>query len=295
MTNPLEDATKALREQYDGKPQGNEQFTRTRVMAELREQQRRARARSPFVIPIIALLLGSAAWAASSGRLVAVIERVTAAVSAASDGGDSERSRAKERNPVSRALDAASNTASVPSAPVAAASTPVTAFGTEPTKEIAKAVPSAPTTPSATASGGERGQLDRGRPLASAHPSAVSPTDDAATALELELYEAAHRAHFVEKDANAAFDAWTRYLDSNEVRQVPSRGEVQPRTLLAASRSHCGSACGASRIRERKIRYLSSGRGPSPHRRARRQRHRSGSGAVKGPRRSSSSNVALRH
>jgi hypothetical protein len=219
VTNPLEDATKALREQYDGKPQGNEQFTRTRVMAELREKQRRARARGPFVIPIIALLLGSAAWAASSGRLVAAIEKASAVVAAVREGGDSAKGRSKTG--ASRVGNAVSRTDPGPPAEPAVASSP---NGTEPepsaasdvpvttASSAASDVPVAPLGASATPADVRGTAPDAPRASARAHGNADAPVDDAATARELELYEAAHRAHFVEKDANSALVAWTRYL-----------------------------------------------------------------------------------
>jgi hypothetical protein len=218
VLNSLEDATKALREQYDGKPQGNEQFTRTRVLAELREQQRRAKARGPFVIPILVLLLGSAAWAASSGRFVAVLEKASEVVAAVREGEGASNIRGRARHAMNPGAQPKSSAVSAP--------------------EISPSVVSEPTSKGAEpASAGGRIEAKSARPVA------LALADDAATAREFELYEAAHRAHFVEKNAAAALAAWTRYLDETHAGRFALEAKYnRALSLLRLGRTAEGSS-----------------------------------------------------
>ncbi len=72
---PLSSAFRALREATDGHSDRAE-ATLDRVLATT-AKHRRSRARSPLLIPLAAILVGSSAWAASSGRLTSAWKQVT--------------------------------------------------------------------------------------------------------------------------------------------------------------------------------------------------------------------------
>jgi hypothetical protein len=178
----LDEATRALREESSG-DDGGARFTRARVMASLHQGTVRRRTRLAFVLPLAATLAAASAWGVSSesGRATVrqVGERLGLLLPREPEVRASKPLRGAVRGPLPAPVPASpalSSSAAVPLAPV----------------------PVEPPAP----------------PARSALASAAAM--DAAEERELELYRAAHRSHFVDKNFGAAFALWSDYL-----RQVP--------------------------------------------------------------------------
>jgi hypothetical protein len=169
-------ATSALRE-TSGAPAGDE--TLARVLRDVRAARRRRRALGVVALPLAFALTGVGAWAATTGRLADVARRLWPARAAWSGAA--------------------------PARPAATLAGP----------EIVPLVsaPVAPPPPAAPPPGG-RVALPA-HPAARTPPAALAPPPDvevAAAPTADELYRAAHEAHFVARDFEAALARWDRYL-----------------------------------------------------------------------------------
>ena len=174
----LRAATQALRDEHGGSDEAA-RFTRARVMASLHKVERRRSTKLAFLLPVAAVLVGSTAWGAATGRLPtrfsppppASLER-PAERAAALVKSAPQRARAAQQ--VAPAAER-----SAPEAPPAAEPTPAPAA--EPTPVPAP----------------ERGAV---KPAA----AAADPAHD--------LYRVAHAKHFAQGDAAGALGAWDAYL-----------------------------------------------------------------------------------
>jgi len=185
----LREASRALRDSTVA-ANDSERFTRARVMASLHQRRRRHGTRLALVVPLAAVLFGSTAFAAATGRLPRVLVAVADAVG----------------------VEVAADVAAPPVAPVRRW---VTARPAARAQRLVEAMPEAR---SVSAS-----------PLAEEAPDEVAEDDahDDATAAaaggagakrrraardQLALYRRAHRAHFVQHEPAAALGAWEAYL-----------------------------------------------------------------------------------
>ncbi|WP_437747908.1 hypothetical protein WMF39_24645 [Sorangium sp. So ce1504] len=216
----LREAARALRAEADAS-RGRRDETRARVMRSLKAQRARRLAMVRVVVPLAAVLVGSVAWASAArwfpGGWDDLASRLGLRVS--------EAPYIPPAPPPQRALSGPRHAAEAPAPPEAEAS--AEAVAPEPPllpapiaePPIAPAPPRAPVlavTPVRSAS----------RPVAAVAPSAArlptAPRPAAADPQAIErspagpdadaLYQAAHRAHFVERNPAAALDAWNAYL-----------------------------------------------------------------------------------
>jgi hypothetical protein len=197
----LERATRALRDRTDG-ASSDAGKTRARILATASSGRRRRLVTT--VLPLAAVLAVSTAWADTHGWLAQVWERAEQSfgrTSIPSLPSDVKGVPARTESPSPPAatgpeipavaldsLPKASASIATP-APVRAPIRPPTPTVLAPASTVARASTSAPASPSASA-------------------SAPSSADDPASL----LYAAAHRAHFVDRDPNAALRAWDTYL-----------------------------------------------------------------------------------
>jgi TolA-binding protein len=184
----LSRATSALRELGE-QPDASQRFTRTRVMASLHKRRRTRQSRLYVLVPLAALLIGSTAAGAVSGRLPkawSVLSAVVAPANAPASQATSQAVAPKRALPKARA-PAASQAEAPPSEPPPSEPSPNEA----PPSELSQA--EAPRAGSA--------------PPPSEKASRVVVDDRGHT-----LYRAAHHAHFVDGDAAQALRAWDAYL-----------------------------------------------------------------------------------
>jgi hypothetical protein len=187
----LDDAVRALRETTADEEAGH-RFTRARVMASLHQGTVRRRTRFAFVLPLAASFVAASAWGVSSGKAQSFLREVGETVGIlpasppvgvpASKPRKGPRDAAPARPVEQKPAEVAPEEKLVEVVPVEPAPTVV------PEKAPARA-PSSGT--------------------ASAAPAASAPDP------ELELYRAAHRAHFQEQDTLRALGGWNRYLEQN--------------------------------------------------------------------------------
>jgi hypothetical protein len=186
----LADAVRALRESADGTPPDAMQpWARARLLASARRDTRR-RGRSVFaVVALAATLIGSTAWGAWTGRLPRWIELVTG--------------RAPPAQPVAASPPSSPETLEGHAQPPPEA-TPVVPLSPDPATD--------PPSPDGRAP--PAAQPDLASPTLVPHRAAAAHLTPApAVHDEQELYAAAHRAHFVDRDPAAALQGWDRYLD----------------------------------------------------------------------------------
>jgi hypothetical protein len=194
MSDRLLEAVSALRQSATGEELAIGRYTRSRVLSAVRLQKRRRVLNIAFGIPLAAIVVGSGAWAAAGQTFPQLVQRVSVAFGL------------RERTPASAPISlpsaatrkSAASTPSLPDAPALAPQLPAQVATPELPREVTEAAK-----PSAS-------------PGASAKPAATMPRDSRLTEQELRLYESAHRAHFVDKNAKAALVAWSEYL-----RQMP--------------------------------------------------------------------------
>ncbi|MCC6897404.1 MAG: hypothetical protein IT377_00440 [Polyangiaceae bacterium] len=170
----LRAATQALRDEHADSDQAA-RFTRARVMASLHKVERRRSTKLAFLVPVAAVLVGSTAWGAATGRLPTRFSPPPPA----SLERPAERAAelVKGAPPRARAARAAAQVAETqPAEPPPAEAQPAEAQPAE--AVVANA---------------------RVAPLPAADPSH-------------ELYRAAHHAHFTRGDAAGALSAWEAYL-----------------------------------------------------------------------------------
>jgi hypothetical protein len=187
----LSQAARALRETTEGED-ASARFTRARVMASVHQSRRRRGLRSALLIPLAAVLFGSSAWGAASGRLPAVLHAVVQLVV----GGPEVEAPPTE--PAAPAAPKAAARAPAPAAPVDESVTdePGDRDG-EPTIEE-RAPDAAPT----------RAKAPPAVLRPSARRAAIDPEGPGAYA----AYRRAHAAHFGAQDPAAALAAWDDYL-----------------------------------------------------------------------------------
>ncbi|WP_394843980.1 hypothetical protein LZC95_43870 [Pendulispora brunnea] len=179
-------ATRALRDQCDrrdshGGSRVNPAATRSRVMMSLRQQERRRTAAVYILLPAAAVLVASTAWAAANGRLPTVVKTIGEKLGFVQPPATSMP--APQTVPVQQVSGQATASASAMAAAPAAEEPPA-----EP--PAAMSAPAASARPHTSASATPRPFDERGE----------------------KLYEAAHRAHFSDRNWTAALAAWDRYL-----------------------------------------------------------------------------------
>ncbi|XYH92610.1 tetratricopeptide repeat protein [Sorangium sp. So ce1128] len=245
----LRDAARALRDEA-GASRGRRDETRARVMRSLKAQRARRLTTVRLVVPLAAVLVGSAAWASAARWFPDAWNDIASQLGlTAADPPD-----APPGPPTSRALPSPRRAAEAdepappqaepsvaelaPPAPpplasgVAPPAPPPLASGVAPPAPPAPPAPLAsPTAPSESAPAPRRAPVvavapapQAARPAVSssaASPSpAARPQANDPQAVQRPpagpdtdaLYQAAHRAHFVERNPSAALDAWNAYL-----------------------------------------------------------------------------------
>jgi hypothetical protein len=221
----LADAVRALREGAESGPARPDQ-TRARVLASLRKRPSSRLRIVKAVLPLAAVLVGSTAWAAATGRLpsdwpaVATLLGVERpAVAPPWEQPASNRVARAAETPPEQGLESRATVDEQPAGGMAATVDEPPAIG------MASAARSphrgTPGAAPISAGAGPRapGSPDRG---AAARPSGENAPEKAAPpaiarAAEADpegetLYAAAHRLHFVERNPGAALGAWDAYL-----------------------------------------------------------------------------------
>jgi type IV secretory pathway VirB10-like protein len=181
MKDLLEEAAGALREEGTSDDAAH-RFTRARVMASLHQSTVKRRTRLAFLLPIAATFLATSAWGVSSGRARVWVEEIRTAIgfSTSEKAPPPEPAKGPKRAVAARAPDPAPVVEAAPAPPVVEEPPPVV-------EEAPKAAP---------------------EPAG----SQASAAPDAGLDAELELYRAAHRAHFGGGDPASALAAWDAYL-----------------------------------------------------------------------------------
>ncbi|WP_437519832.1 hypothetical protein WME79_25225 [Sorangium sp. So ce726] len=224
----LRDAARALRAEADGS-RGRRDETRARVMRSLKAQRARRLAMVRVVVPLAAVLVGSVAWASAArwfpGGWDDVASRLGLRVS--------EAPTMPPAPPPQRALSGPRHAAEAPAPPEVEAPAPPAAEASA--EAVAPEPPPlpAPIAEPPIAPAPPRAQVlavapvrSASRPVAAVAPSAArQPTAPRPAAGDPQavgrppagpdadaLYQAAHRAHFVERNPTAALDAWNAYL-----------------------------------------------------------------------------------
>ncbi|XXY50641.1 hypothetical protein WME91_05805 [Sorangium sp. So ce269] len=224
----LRDAARALRDEADAS-RGRRDETRARVMRSLKAQRARRLTTVRLVVPLAAVLVGSAAWASAARWFPDAWDDIASQLGlTAADPPD-----APPGPPISRARSAPRRAAEAdaPAPPQAEPSVAELAPPAPPPLDPTAAPPAPlapPTAPSESAPAPRRVAVapapQAARPAVS--PSAASPSPAARPrandpqAVQRPpagpdtdaLYQAAHRAHFVERDPSAALGAWDAYL-----------------------------------------------------------------------------------
>lgn len=214
MSDPLFEAVRALRDATRGEASTLERYTRSRVLASVRLQKRRRVLNIAFGIPLAAVLIGSGAWAASGRGMPVFVQRVSVALGLREQPSMPAVSTLPKPSPArsSRAPNFADGVATLELGQRA---------GAQPS-EGAVSIEAGASEDAAVASNiGQGAPVEPvgGATLAAANPQPSSrlPRDSRVTEQELTLYEHAHRAHFVDRDAGSALTAWSEYL-----RRVPA-------------------------------------------------------------------------
>ncbi|WP_437719363.1 hypothetical protein WMF45_25000 [Sorangium sp. So ce448] len=224
----LRDAARALRAEADASRARRDE-TRARVMRSLKAQRARRLAMVRVVVPLAAVLVGSVAWASAArwfpGGWDDLASRLGLRVS--------EAPTMPPAPPPQRALSGPRHAAEAPAPPEAEAPAPpdaeasAEAVAPEPPPlpapiaepPIAPAPPRAPVLAVAPVRSASR-PVAAVSPSAARLPTAPRPAAGDPQAIQRPpagpdadaLYQAAHRAHFVERNPAAALDAWNAYL-----------------------------------------------------------------------------------
>jgi hypothetical protein len=189
MSDDLLDlAARALREETESEAEGN-QFARARVLASLHQARVRRHKRLVFIAPFGLVFAAASAWGMSSGRVPELARQVAQAIGLMAA-------------PAQQAARFAEPVKAKPSAP----EPPPPA---EPEAELAVPEPTAEEAPPPVAA--------RVPPRAvkpAPRPSPRPSNDDLPSPADPghELYRAAHRAHFGERDPARALASWDEYL-----------------------------------------------------------------------------------
>jgi hypothetical protein len=187
-------ATRALREESAG-DDASARLTRARVLGSLQEGRVRRRTRVAFLIPIAATFAAASAFGAAGGRAERAFDAVARVF-----GVHRDAPTVKPPRPTSHRTGAAS---APPAERTREAAPPNPEPVAPPTPEPAPApvAVAATSSPVVTTAAGER---SRAAVTGGAGSSASDPA--------FELYKAAHRVHFVERDDERALAAWNAYL-----------------------------------------------------------------------------------
>jgi hypothetical protein len=199
----LDRAARALREGTESQAEGN-QFARARVLASLHQARVRRHKRFVFMAPFGLVFAAASAWGMASGRAPELARQVAAALGLVSAPEPKLATpRAQLPPPEPRLAEPA--IAAAETATAAAETAPAAAETAEPPR--AEAPLPAPAVVHAPAS---RSRSTHRREVA---PRA-RPTDDLPSVDDPghELYRAAHRAHFVERNPERALRGWDEYL-----------------------------------------------------------------------------------
>jgi hypothetical protein len=179
-------ATRALREETRDDDTGA-RFTRSRIMASVHERRVRRRTRLAFLLPIAATFLAASAWGAANGKLGQAVSALSEAIGLApAEPSPVAPAPAPARPRVAERIQAPAPKPELVEAPPLPAPEPTAPEATPPTP-ARKAVPSGS--------------------VARPEGTAGSASDPAH-----ELYRAAHRAHFVDRDSDRALRAWDAFL-----------------------------------------------------------------------------------
>ncbi|WP_437662767.1 tetratricopeptide repeat protein [Sorangium sp. So ce1182] len=227
----LRDAARALRDEADAS-RGRRDETRARVMRSLKAQRARRLTTVRLVIPLAAVLVGSAAWASAArwfpdawNDIASQLGLTAAAPPDAPPGPPTSRARSAPRRAAE--ADAPAPSQADPSvAELAAPTPPPLESGVAPPAPLAS-----PTAPSESAPAPRRAPVvavapapqavRRAASTSAASPSpAARPQANDPQAVQRPpagpdtdaLYQAAHRAHFVERNPSVALGAWDAYL-----------------------------------------------------------------------------------
>ncbi|WP_437302077.1 tetratricopeptide repeat protein [Sorangium sp. So ce388] len=226
----LRDAARALRDEADAS-RGRRDETRARVMRSLKAQRARRLTTVRLVVPLAAVLVGSAAWASAARWFPDAWNDIASQLGlAAADPPDAPPgpppSRARLAPRRAAEADAPAPEAEPSVAELAPPAPPPLASG------VAPLAPPAPSdAPSESAPAPRRTPVVAVAPAPqaarrAASPSAASPSPAARPqandpqAVQRPpagpdtdaLYQTAHRAHFVERNPSAALGAWDAYL-----------------------------------------------------------------------------------
>ncbi|WP_437995052.1 hypothetical protein WMF26_27185 [Sorangium sp. So ce185] len=226
----LREAARALREGADASVARRDE-TRARVMRSLKAQRARRLTAVRVVVPLAAVLVGSAAWASAARWFPDAFHDIASqlGLSAAEPPRDPPAPPPRARSGPRHAADAPA-----PEAPEIAAPAPPEAEASAAPVAPAPPPPSLPTADPPVAPAPQRAPelavAPRARPpvapsAARTAPSAARPAPARASASDPQaiqrpppgpdadaLYQAAHRAHFVERDPASALSAWDAYL-----------------------------------------------------------------------------------
>lgn len=193
----LSKMTRALAEEHDGATAAPG-ATRARVVRTLAERKPRRRKWLSIGIPAFVVFGGSTAWAAATGHLPRVVERVVSVLIGEAEEVETVEAKAPAKKPGKW----------TGSPPVEEAPAPVPEVAPEePLEEVADAEELAPPTSQAAPS------VTKNPALSEAQVPVLPPEDHTA----LLTYQAAHRAHFQAGDCASAVTGYRKYL-----REQPS-------------------------------------------------------------------------
>ncbi|WP_437565154.1 tetratricopeptide repeat protein [Sorangium sp. So ce542] len=224
----LREAARALREEADASVARRDE-TRARVMSSLKAQRARRLTTVRVVVPLAAVLVGSAAWASAARWFPDAFHDIASqlGMSAAEPPRDPPAPPPRARSGPRHAADAPAPEAPEIAEPEVEAPAPPEAEASA--APVAPAPPSLPTADPPVAPAPQRAPelavAPRARPPVA--PSAARPAPARARVSASDpqaiqrpppgpdadaLYQAAHRAHFVERDPASALSAWDAYL-----------------------------------------------------------------------------------
>lgn len=184
----LELAARALREETESEAQGN-QFARARVLASLHQARVRRHKRLVFIAPFGLMFAAASAWGMASGRVPELARQMAQAI------GLIEAPPPARPTPRTPELVVSKPPEPAPLLPAPAEPDP------EPVPTVDAVEPVAPRV-------APRPPKPRARPTAEPAGDDLPPLDDPGH----ELYRAAHRAHFSQRDAARALAGWDEYL-----------------------------------------------------------------------------------
>ncbi|WP_437312631.1 tetratricopeptide repeat protein [Sorangium sp. So ce385] len=223
----LREAARALREEADASVARRDE-TRARVMRSLKAQRARRLTTVRVVVPLAAVLVGSAAWASAARWFPDAFHDIASqlGLSAAEPPRDPPAPPPRARSGPRHAADAPAPEAE---APEVEAPAPPEAEASAAPIAPAPPPPSLPTADPPVAPAPQRAPelavAPRARPPVAPSAARPAPAPARASASDPQaiqrpppgpdadaLYQAAHRAHFVERDPASALSAWDAYL-----------------------------------------------------------------------------------